>query len=366
MILMSGFSYWYMVTHPMDFTMYNASSVEYRKGRVVEVTIDQTIAAADHRRLGQQHLKVKLDSGQEVQVLNNRSTSYHIDTQVGTEIIVRLDNPQSTKPLAFVYGYNREIGIWMIMMIFVGLIALVGRRKGLFSVVGLLFSLYFMITFLLHFLFQGGNPILGAMITVVACSFVSLSLLNGLTKKTRIAFLSTLVGVIVSIGIYYLLTGLLKIDGYGLEEVEELLFVTDIKGLQIKELLFVGVIIASLGAVMDMTMSITTSLYEIQRAKPTITKPDLIKAGFELGKDMTGTMTETLVFAFIGTALVTLLLLPVAGVKMIQIINSNYIAIQLIYAITGAIGVILSVPITTIVYVLDRSGSRNQNKLSSI
>ena len=117
-------------------------------------------------------------------------------------------------------------------------------------------------------------------------------------------------------------------------------------GLKISDLLFAGVLIASLGALMDMTMSIASALFEIRELHPDMPFWQVFRSGMNIGKDMIGTMCETLVLAFVGTALPTLLVLSSYGVHFDQLLSSDYIAIEILYAITGGISVVLCVPAT--------------------
>ena len=133
-----------------------------------------------------------------------------------------------------------------------------------------------------------------------------------------------------------------------MEQVEDLLLVSQNTGLKIGQVLFVGVLISSLGAVMDMTMSIASSLYEMKQVSPGVTKGQLVKSGMAIGRDMIGTMCETLILAFVGTALTTMLVLVSYGIQFDQLLSSDYIAIELLHAVTGSMAVVLSVPATAL------------------
>ena len=115
-------------------------------------------------------------------------------------------------------------------------------------------------------------------------------------------------------------------------------------GLQIKDVLFAGVVISSLGAIMDVGMSVVSSLYEIYHHNPTLTAKDIFRSGIEIGKDMIGTMTNTLILAFTGSAFITLLVFLSYQVQFNQLINSNYLSIEIAQGLCGTFGIVLTIP----------------------
>mgnify|MGYP000433835722 FL=1 len=117
--------------------------------------------------------------------------------------------------------------------------------------------------------------------------------------------------------------------------------------LQIAEVLFAGVLIASLGAVMDVGMSIASAIFEVQNANPQLSRRELFRSGVNIGKDMIGTMSNTLILAFTGSGLSTLLVLTGYGIKYHQLVSSDFLAIELGQGLSGTIAVILTVPVTS-------------------
>ncbi len=124
-------------------------------------------------------------------------------------------------------------------------------------------------------------------------------------------------------------------------EAESLILIHESTGLKIKDLLFAGVLISSLGAIMDVGMSIVSSLYEVQHHNPSITARQLFRSGIEIGKDMIGTMTNTLILAFTGSAFITLLVFISYQVQFNQLFSSNYMAIEIAQGVCGTFGIVL-------------------------
>lgn len=350
----------YENNNKMDFSLYNNAGQSHEVGRVVKlVSEDLSLDKTSSLHIGSQILMVEILSGdlrgEIVRIDNQLSVSQNTYAKEGDELSIIIETPKNAAPMYYVYNYHRIDKIYILIILFTVLMLIFGRQKGFFSLIGLIFSLFFIIKFLLPYIFNGGSVVIGSLISSILLCFICLSLLNGFSKKTFIAFASTSLALIISIVVYFLVSKYLNMDGYKLGEVEELIVLSEIKGLKLKDLLFSGVIISSLGAIMDMCMSITTSLFEIEDKAKLIDSKTLIKSGFELGKDMTGTMTETLIFAFFGTGLITMLLLPMTGVDKYQLLNSNYLAEEVIYGLIGAVGVLISVPITVFSYVIYRS-----------
>lgn len=194
-------------------------------------------------------------------------------------------------------------------------------------------------------------------------STVCLTLLTGISKKTLLNLTSVLIGIAVVSGFYLLFTQILHLSGYNANEAEELLIISQNTGLNIGQLLFVGVTIASLGAVMDMTMSISSPLFEMKRLRPDIGFREIVKSGLSIGKDMSGTMSQTLILAFIGSALTAMLSLMSYGVSVNQFLSSNYMAIEFLHGIIGGTSVIISIPVTVLLcaWFLSR-GKRQKQK----
>ena len=156
-------------------------------------------------------------------------------------------------------------------------------------------------------------------------------------------------GVAVS-GIIGLLFGKLShISGYNTEEIENLIYVAQNCKLQVGDLLYSGILIASLGAVMDVAMSISSTIQEIHDRNPEISKKELFKSGIHVGKDMMGTMSNTLILAFTGSSLNTMIMIYAYSYPYNQMINMYSIGIELLRGISGTIGIILAVPFVSLI-----------------
>ena len=182
---------------------------------------------------------------------------------------------------------------------------------------------------------------------LAVCTLVSLLLLNPPSPKTWAAMLSTLAGVALAGGVFYLFSTLLHLSGMNDTNGEGLVLVAGQTGLELHWLLLVAVLISSLGAVMDVALSLASSLHELREADGKMSGLQLFAAGMRIGRDMIGTMSNTLILAFAGEAVTTLLLLMAYGWHSSQLFASDYAAIQVAQGVASTLGVVLGVPITS-------------------
>ncbi|MEG0593219.1 MAG: YibE/F family protein, partial [Coprobacillus sp.] len=222
--------------------------------------------------------------------------------------------------------------------------------------VGLGYTLYLVVYFLLPLVFSGYPPLILTILVVALSTCVTLLLLNGSSKKTYCAIIATVIGVILSALCFYLMSLVFKINGFSSGEAESLVLINQETGLQIKDILFASILISSLGAIMDVGMSIVSALYEVYNHSPNLSKEELFNSGIEIGKDMIGTMANTLILAFTGSSFVSLLVLFSYNVNIVQLMNSNYLIIEFAQGIAGTLGIVLTVPIASFIssYVLKK------------
>ena len=189
--------------------------------------------------------------------------------------------------------------------------------------------------------------------TFLLCAYVaavSFVLLGGVQKKTVCALLGTVAGMALALLFALLAQGLLRINGLRSADVEPLLQLRQTgTPIGLRGLLAAGVIISALGAVMDVAMSLSSALSEVRSADPTMDRKALFRSGMNIGRDMVGTMTNTLILAFLGSGLVLTLYLYTLGLSPHQLLSSAYLSTEVMTAVSSSIGVILSVPLTALI-----------------
>lgn len=337
-----------------DYSRINNDTTDFVSSKVVEVTsMDVEYDEGLKINLGKQTIKVEILEGKnkgKIVSMDNYLTAVHnIEAKVGTKVIISADEPDGIEAYYTVYNYDRSLGMIVFTLILFMAVITIGKGKGIKSIIGLAYTLYLVIFFLLPTVFSGYPPIIMSVVCVILSTIVTLMLLNGKSKKTYGAIISTILGVIFSASCFYLMSIVLNINGFSSDEAESLVLITRATNLQIKEILFAGILISSLGAIMDVGMSIVSSLYEVYHHQPNLTRKELFNSGIEIGKDMIGTMTNTLILAFTGSAFISLLVLFSYNVDTLQLLNSNYIAIEFAQGIAGTLGIVLTVPIASFI-----------------
>ena len=338
-----------------DFKKYDNSTLSYEKARVISVIKEnlEEEQISNRRYSGIQELEVELLTGklkgEKVEVTNYITQKHNVVAKEGKEIMVCVDRPSEDFYKVSIYNYSRNNHIYIIVIVFFVIMVLIGRGKGFRSMIGLLFTFYSIIFFMIPFIYRGYSPIILSIIVSIISTIVTLFLLNGWSRKTIVATLATCVGVIISGVIFYLISNLLNISGFNLDEAESLILIAQNTGLKIRDILFSGILISSLGAVMDVAMSIASSIYEINELNSELDMKTIFKSGINIGRDMIGTMSNTLILAFAGTSLSTMLALYSYNTQFNQLMSSDFIAIEFAQSISGSIGIILAVPITSVI-----------------
>ncbi|MBR6515202.1 MAG: YibE/F family protein [Clostridia bacterium] len=346
LILAGVFAVW--MTNSINFELYNNESISYVRGKVIAVN-SQEIEPYDElpgRNIGTQNITVRLSDKREITFDNILSTTHSIEVGVGTRVIVKCDEPEGITPGYSLYNYDRSIGIILAFVLFIAVICLVGKIKGLYAAIALVVSMLIIGGGLVPAVYNGHSVIIATLITCMAIASVTLLLLNGFSAKTGAAIFSTLIGLGASAILYAVVAKLISVSGYNLEETETMILIARATKLKIGEILFSSILLASLGAVMDTAMSIASALFEIAENKADISKKALYKSGMNIGSDMIGTMCQTLVLAFTGGSVASIIIMLANGTALHRFLSSDFLALEILQALTGSFAVILTVPIT--------------------
>lgn len=323
--------------------------VVYEKAVVTKITSDTLAPDPDYPyiNIGKQYLDVKITSGENkgkiVSVINFVGRTDNKPVKVGTRLVVSsYDDFIST----IIVNYNREISIYILLFIFIFVVLFLGKSKGAKSLFSLVFTMICIFFIFIPLIIKGMNPIVSSIIIVILSTMVTMISLNGVTKKTFVASLSCILCTIVAGLIAYIFGKFNNISTFNTAELQDLLFVSTKTSLKVKDLLFAGILISSLGAIMDTTMSITSSIFEMKDINNNLSKSQLFISGMNIGKDIMGTMTNTLILAFTGSSINILIIYFMYNIPYIQLINIDLIVLEIVQGLSGGIAVILSIPIT--------------------
>ena len=312
--------------------------------------------------VGSQTLLIEITTGKfkgrQLTVTNYMSKLFDKHAEVGTSLLVYLlatrENAADPEPAlsVSVMNYNRQWLLFGLVAIFLLVTVLVGGKVGFRSILGLGLTLAAVVFLLVPALLKGFYAIPLTLILCVLMTVVCFLLLDGLSRKTLSAILGTVAGFCVACLFAMLASKLAHLDGleYNVAETDTLIqakyqgTLINIRGLFVS-----GIIISALGAVMDVAMSISSSINELKTVNPDMGFSALFKSGMRIGRDAVGTMTNTLILAFTGGALVNLLLIKYYSWDMKAILSGDYITHEVITGISGSIGLILAVPLTALI-----------------
>ena len=329
---------------------------EYENGTVDEVLTDSTERddASDGAFRGEQTLTVRVRTGQykgdTLLVTNVVGPLYGVPLKSGDRCTLIISTYADGDVRATVYEYDRTVPLVIVVGLFLLVTVLVGGRTGAKSLVGLLFTVLSVFLLLFPALMKGAPTLLSTFLTCVYVAAVSFVILGGVEKKTICALLGTVAGMALALVFALLSQSLLRIDGLRAADVEPLLQLRQTgTPIRLRGLLAAGVILSALGAVMDVAMSLSSALSEVRDADPTMDTKALFRSGMNIGRDMVGTMTNTLILAFLGGGLVLTLYLYTLGLSAHQLLSSAYLSIEVLTAVSSSVGVILSVPITALI-----------------
>lgn len=259
------------------------------------------------------------------------------------------ENLEQLEEKYYISDVDKRDSFYGIIFVFTSLMLIIARKKGLKSIIALLITLMFIIKVFIPAISKGQSPILFAVITSIFSSIITIYFILGFNRKFIISILGTVGGVIVAGVMSYVFVYKMRLTGY--VDMEVLSYTSIIKNINLRELIAAGVIIASLGAVMDVAVSIASSMNEIYENNKEIKKSVLFNSSMKIGSDIIGTMTNTLILAYIGSSLLMLILLYLQADEypLIRVLNYENIAVEILGALCGSIGIIVAIPITSYV-----------------
>ena len=276
----------------------NRTGQSFETGVVVRILQDNI--QEDGMRIGQQTVVVRMTSGEkkgeELTTTSSAGYLFGAACTVGMRVVV-MQSIAGDSVITSVYSMDRKEVIIGFAVLYLGTLCVIGGKKGIRGALGL------------------AGTLAGVVIAGVAAAIFSR--LSGIT-------------------------------GWNVSDIESLLTLWQTNNIQVGGLLFSGLLISSLGAVMDVAMSISSSMQELCSQNPEISRLELMRAGMRVGRDMMGTDSNTLILAFAGTSLSMLVLDYAYELPYLQIINSNNIGIAVMQGLSGSFGVVLTVPATVL------------------
>ena len=347
-VLLAAFVIFTVYINQVDkVALVNREGQTFEKGVVTEILQDNL--QPNGTRVGEQRVRARPTTGARAgQALERTSAPGYLfgaGCTVGMRVIV-LQSVAGDSTITSIYSQDREWVIYAFAAAYLVVLCLVGGKQGIKGALGLVFTFFCILFVYLPLVYRGLSPFWVSVFICVITTLVTMYLIGGPTRKTLVATGGTVAGVVIagiSATIFSMATG---ITGWNVSDIESLLTLASTSGVQVGGLLFSGLLISSLGAVMDVAMSIGSAIAEIHAQNPALSRGELFKAGMHVGRDMMGTDSNTLILAFAGGSSSMLVLDYAYNLPYQQIINSNNIGIAIMQGLSGSFGIVLAVPVT--------------------
>ena len=314
----------------------NRTGQTFETGKVVRILEDNI--QEDGMRVGQQTVVVKMTSGvkkgQELTTTSSAGYLFGAACKVGMRVVV-LQSVAGNSVITSVYSMDRKEVMIGFVVLYLLALCLVGGLQGVKGALGLIFTFGAILFIYLPVVYMGYSPFWTAVFICAITTAVTMYLIGGASEKTVCAVLGTISGVLIAGITATVFSRLSGITGWNVSDIESLLTLYETNDIQVGGLLFSGLLISTLGAVMDVAMSISSAMKEIYDQNHQITRMQLV-----------GTDSNTLILAFAGSSISMLIMDYAYHLPYLQIINSNNIGIALMQGLSGSFGIVLSVPAT--------------------
>ena len=266
---------------------------------------------------------------------------------------------------AFIQYYDKTGWMLLIVSLFSIAIILIGGKKGIKALLGLGITIAFIFYILIPGILAGKNPITLTVLVCFLTIFSTFLIVSGFHKKTIAAILGTIAGIIAAGLIGGIFSDLMQLTG--INEHARMLSVSvpqEQEMFNFNGIMLSGIMISALGACMDVGMSIASAIAELKKESPDMTAGMLIKSGMNIGKDVMGTMTNTLILAYVGSSLCCILLYTINGFDLTTVLNQEDIAIEFLQSLAGSIGLVCTIPLTALIsgLIMGRNCNRDSNK----
>lgn len=308
----------------------------------------------------------KYKKGEKVEAVQKIDQLYYYQPQEvknGDKILISLSSEASEGEWTYV-EHNRITSIIALVVVFLLLVIIIGRAKGFNTIVSLIFTTAAIFAVYVPSILKGYNIYLSTIIISIFIVLMSLIIINGINKKTLCAILGNIGGVAIAGILAIVVNKILHITGLMDDDFVFLTLINESNPIDLKAIIWGSIVIGSLGAIMDVAMSIASAMNELSETMGNKSFSRLLKSGMNIGRDAIGTMTNTLILAYIGGALATVLLLVANNKNILYLFNLEVIMVEIVQAIVGSIGILVAVPATALLSakIFDASATKNVNE----
>ncbi|MDZ7798968.1 MAG: YibE/F family protein [Patescibacteria group bacterium] len=328
---------------------------EVFKARVIEIIEEQVKEDEHGHQYRQQNIKLKglEDEWQDKEIIFYGISDIQVlskkEYQIGDKVLVTKTTDSEGDDKFYITDYVRQGSLYWLAALFALVIIVIGRLKGLRALIALVISFLVIMKFIIPQILNGVSPILISIIGAIMILFCIIYITEGFNKKSHLAVLSIIIALIITAFISSIFTDLAKLTGLAQEETL-FLIASGRSFINLKGLLLAAIIIGALGVLDDVVISQIATCQEIKKANSNLSRREIFKRAFRVGKSHMGSMVNTLFLAYAGASLPLLLLFTVNEPPFLSfgdVINHEVIATEIVRTLTGSIGLILAIPIAT-------------------
>lgn len=325
----------------------------FEKGVVTEILRDNL--QPDGSRVGEQRVTVRMTTGvragEEIEMTSSSGYLFGAGCTVGMHVVV-VQSVSGDSTVSAIYSQDRGGVLAGFALLYLLLLCAVGGKQGVKGALGLAFTFLCILYVYLPMVYRGCSPFWTAVFVSAVTTLVTMWLIGGATRKTAVAVGGTVAGVVIAGAAACVFSLFSGITGWNVSDIESLMTLATAGDVQVGGLLFSGLLISTLGAVMDVSMSIASAIQEVYEQNPALSRSELFHSGMRVGRDLMGTDSNTLILAFAGSSVSMLVLDYAYDLPLLQIVNSNNIGIAVMQGLSGSFGIVLAVPATVLLAVL--------------
>lgn len=272
--------------------------------------------------------------------------AYNIEIKEGSSVVLYEEIDSEGEKKLYIADVDKRGKVTFLAGVFIVLTLILARMKGLKSLIALGIVIAVIYNVFIPGIIEGYSPIALSVLTALFASIVTIYLMTGFSEKGIVAIIGSVVGVLVAGTLSFYFSYDMGLSGY--VSIEALNFAPLLKGIKMKEIISAGVILGSMGAVMDVAMSISSSLDELKLKNKNLSRKEIITSGMRIGSDIIGTMVNTLILAYVGSSLLTAMFLFIQKDQypLIRILNFESILVEILRSLCGSIGILIAVPVT--------------------
>lgn len=311
------------------------------------------IKKVDDEGIKKEIIKVKilegdyLDKEIDIEYMPIQYSQYNFDLHKGSKVRIKLEK-DNNQIKANIMNVSREDDLKLLAIIFLICVILFGKIRGILSITSLAVSGLIIIKFMIPLILKGYNPLLISVLCSIFIVLISFILVSGFTYKSFAAILGTIGGTISAGFLAYIFTDLCSITGLANEDVQFLITSMNIT-LDFRGFFMSGVLIGTIGAVMDVAMTVTSVIFEVKSKSRNLEFIKLVRTGLNVGKDVMATMVNTLILAYAGASMPLLIILNKFNISINQMVSMEILSTEIIRSLCGSIGLILTIPLTSVI-----------------